>query len=176
MDPPEYRFQAVQDADQLSLAGEYDQALALYQEAILSDELDWWSPEKREYLLAVWRGADPGSPTLASDHDYRLFRIGCLLTIPDHSSSYSAGWISDARTVYDTLQAKFPEGQPGHIYAELATAFWDDFTATLDLSSACLKAMGFAISKRSEILPSLGSEHHGYQSQQYRPEDICPFR
>ena len=177
MDPPEYRFQAVQDADQLSLAGEYDQALALYQEAIFSDELDWWSPEKREYLLAVWRGTDPGTPTPAppittTDYfelaAYSRFRIIVL--------HIRRGWISDARTVYDTLQAKFPEGQPGHIYAELATAFWDDFTATLDLSSACWEAMGFAISKRSEILPSLGSEHHGYQSQQYRPEDICPFR
>ncbi len=127
--------------------------------------------------LAVWRGTDPGTPTPAppittTDYfelaAYSQFRIIVL--------HIRRGWISDARTVYDTLQAKFPEGQPGHIYAELATAFWDDFTATLDLSSACWEAMGFAISKRSEILPSLGSEHHGYQSQQYRPEDICPFR
>jgi hypothetical protein len=49
-DPPQYRFQAVQDGDRASLAGEYDKAIAYYQQAIFSNELDWWSAERRQFI------------------------------------------------------------------------------------------------------------------------------
>ena len=50
---PFYRFQAIQDADAAVLAGKYDKALQLYQEAISNQDLEWWSVERREYEQAV---------------------------------------------------------------------------------------------------------------------------
>jgi len=41
---PEYRFQAVQDGDRAMLAGRYEDAWVLFQTAIFSDTLEWWSP------------------------------------------------------------------------------------------------------------------------------------
>ena len=47
--PPEYRFQAIQDADEYTVHQQYEQALDLYQDAIFNKELEWWSPERQEH-------------------------------------------------------------------------------------------------------------------------------
>ena len=53
---PEYRFQAIQDADSYVLVGRYDKAMSLYHDAIFNKELDWWSKEKMGYLMNVQAG------------------------------------------------------------------------------------------------------------------------
>jgi len=40
-EPPQYRFQAIQDGDFKALLRQYDDALLLYQNAIFSKKLDW---------------------------------------------------------------------------------------------------------------------------------------
>ncbi len=47
--PPEYRFQAVNDADRQFLLGNYERALELYREVIFSDKLDFWSEKRKIY-------------------------------------------------------------------------------------------------------------------------------
>jgi len=53
---PEYRFQAIQDADQYVLSGEYDQALTLYQDTIINNKLDWWSIDRKNYEAGLLLG------------------------------------------------------------------------------------------------------------------------
>jgi hypothetical protein len=62
------------------------------------------------------------------------------------------GYLSDAQTVYGTLQEKFPAGEVGHAQAEMATAFWDEYQATKDMALACGKAIEYAGAHPAEIL------------------------
>ncbi|HKZ70229.1 MAG TPA: hypothetical protein VJ020_09120 [Anaerolineales bacterium] len=177
---PQYRFQAVQDADQATLGREYDTALDLYQEAIFRDELEWWSPERRAYEQALWDASwhfevptptplpfptpDPNEyPNLAAYARYRIILLHIL-----------RGYLPEATIVYETLQEKFPAGQPGHEFAEMATEFWIDYQTSQDIGQACNQAVEYARS-HSEILTYLGSDYHGWQSHEYTPEDVCPF-
>ena len=184
--PPQYRFQAVQDGDRAALAGDYDEALDYYQQAIFSDKLEWWSEERRRYLQDTYY--DTGGtliPSPAPDSNeypniaaYSRFRIMLLHIL--------RGWLPEAQTVYDTLQEKFPDGQSGHAYAEMATAFWEEYMISQDVGLACGKAISFAEVHQSEILVYLGNVRdiwningpffHGWQSLEYGPQDICPFK
>lgn len=176
--PPEYRFQAVQDGDRAALAGEYVQALDLYQQAIFSDQLDWWSLDRYRYELNTYGTEGVTRPTpkpsllpdpLEYPHlaAYARFRILLLHLL--------RGYLPEAQTVYDTLQVKFPVGQPGHAFAETAQAFWEDYQASQDIGQACGKAVDYAAA-HEDILAYLGSYYHGWQSRIYKPEDVCPFK
>ncbi|MFZ6027977.1 MAG: hypothetical protein ACOYYS_09690 [Chloroflexota bacterium] len=178
VEKPTYRFQAVQDADMYFYAGRYDVALDLYQQAVFSDQLDWWSPERAMAL----RMQDPYGPTPeippttmpADPNDYynlaaySRFRIALLHWVQGHKP--------EAETVYNQLQESFPAGQPGSAYAELASAFWDAYQATGELSAACSQAIAYAAEHTDAILLPLGSWDHGFQSFFYQPEDICPLQ
>jgi len=61
IEPPQYRFQAVQDGDLYTLFRQYDKALNLYRQAILNDKLEWWSAERSEYNNLI-RYLDSGYP------------------------------------------------------------------------------------------------------------------
>ncbi len=182
--PPEYRFQAIQDGDRASLAGNYEKALDFYQQTVFSDKLDWWSLERRFYEVQISLPALSETPTppatLAPDPleypnlaAYARFRIMLLHLL--------RGYLPEAKTVYDTLQEKFPAGQPGHAYAEMAAAFWDEYQASQSMSLACAKAVEYAAAHPVEILAYLGNgdyaiAYFGEQSLDYQPEDVCPFR
>jgi len=56
---PNYRFQAIQDADQFVLNGQINVALSLYQDAIFSDNLSWWSPQRQQYFIVMDPWRDP---------------------------------------------------------------------------------------------------------------------
>jgi hypothetical protein len=68
-----------------------------------------------------------------------------------------------------------PSGQPGHAYAEMAQAFWDEYQSSRNLGSSCGKAVAYATA-HPDILIYLGSDYHGTQSLWYQPADICPFK
>lgn len=76
---------------------------------------------------------------------------------------------------YVNLQAKFPAGQPGYAYAEMAQAFWEDYQASQDIGQACGKAVAYATA-HADSLTYLGSDYHGLQSHIYKPDDVCPFK
>jgi hypothetical protein len=52
-DPPQYRFQAIQDGDREMIFEHYSKALIAYQGAIFNNKLDLWSKEKWLYLCRV---------------------------------------------------------------------------------------------------------------------------
>ncbi len=178
--PPEYRFQAIQDGDRATLAGDYARALDLYQQAIFSDKLDWWSHDRRRYEVDAGGYKPTPIPSLSPDPAeypmlaaYARYRIMLLHTV--------RGYLSDAEIVYKTLQDKFPQGQVGHAYAEMATAFWDEFRLSKNLEQACAKAVEYATLHPVDVLSYLGNSEYstpyfGDQSLKYTPEDVCPFR
>jgi hypothetical protein len=176
---PEYRFQAVQDGDRATQAGDYDLALTFYQDAIFSDQLEGWSPERHEFIRSVFFGSFTNQPTpippLPNPGEY------------DHLAAYSRyrimllhltrGWLSDAKVVYDTLQKKYPEGTVGHIYAVLAEDVWTEFALSNDLKKACEKGLAFASENPRISFFIGGSGFPGNNGIDYgmEPEMICPF-
>ena len=174
---PEYRFQAVQDGDRLTLRHNYEQALELYQSVIFSDRLKEWSPDMHNYELGILDAninslptptlpaPDPAEyPLLAAYAYYRMVILHIHL-----------GQMDAASTQYTTLQDKFPAGNPGHPYAEMASAFWNAYQSTGKMYPACAAAIAYA-DAHPEILVPLGSDYHGAQSHLYTPADVCPFR
>jgi hypothetical protein len=177
---PEYRFQAIQDADLAASYQNYEQAQELYQQAIFSDTLEWWSPERRDYIRNLWYSQysemplttmiPPGPDPAEMDYlaAYARYRIMLLHVV--------RGWKSDALVVYNTLQEKFPENSNGHIYAQMAHAFWADYVSSGNIGQACGKAIELAMLNEEEATRYIGSNYHGWQSLQYQPKDLCPFK
>lgn len=181
---PEFRFQAVQDGDRATLVSEYTQALDLYQQTIFSDKLDWWSEERWSYEVRLFAARGDNTPTPmptpipdSSDYynlsAYARFRIMLL--------HVARGFIPEAEIVINTLKEKYPQGQPGYPYAEMATSFWDEYQISSNLGQACDKAVEYATLHPVEILAYLGNgeyarTYYGNQSLEYKPEDVCPFR
>jgi hypothetical protein len=175
---PEFRFQAIQDGDLAVSQNEFDKALPLYQDAIFSEKLKDYSAEIRKNLQDNWMsqvgGVRPTPTPYPSDPTeyprlaaYAYYRIMLLYIM--------RGYESDAGTIYNTLQQKFSNDQYGRPYVEMATAFWDAYRSSRKMYDGCAAAIQYA-AEHPEILIPLGSDYHGWQSRQYKPEDVCPFR
>jgi hypothetical protein len=174
MTRPEYRFQVIQDGDQMLWTNNYTLAVSLYQTAIFSDTLEWWSPERLQFLQAVWDSSYSGDATpippnpnpneyyqLAAYSRFRLMQIYLL-----------QGYEADAKTVFETLQAKFPKSNAGYPYAEMAALFWNEYQTSHDIAIACKPAQKY-VEAHPEILTPLGSDYHGWQSHNYKAVDVC---
>lgn len=179
---PQYRFQAVQDGDRATLHGDYQKALEYYNQTIVDNQLEWWTPERQAYEEATHSFPDVVTPTPSP------------LPVPDpaerpHLAAYAQyrimllyirqGMQTEAQEAYDILQKNFPNAKPGYIYTEMAAAFWAEYQSTSDIGQACSKAVMYAATHQSEILTYLGNtwenHYHGWQSLDYQPKDICPF-
>lgn len=172
--PPNFRFEAIQDGDTETIRRDYDSALKSYQAAIFDDKLKSWTQE-------VWRD-------LSQNQDSQILSYPHIEKMPfnqdeyDQLSAYARyrimiiylkqGWDSDAKTVYETLVEKYPQGNLGYPYAELATEFWNEYQSSHDLTFSCDQAITYA-TQHTEILEPLGS--HGLFDKHYEPDSICPF-
>ena len=165
IDPPIFRFQAVQDADRLFLIGEYDRALKLYQDVIFSDKLEWWSPEKmvfiRDSYFAKANGDATPIPPQSNNDEYLSLSAYARFRILLHH--ISRGWISDANTAYTTLIENFPKGTTGYQFADMATILWSEYEKTNSLEQSCLPVIDY-VKSYPEILSPLGNDEHGFQS------------
>ena len=191
-DLPLFRFQAVHDGDWAFLRGEYDQAIKFYQLAIKDDDLYWYTEARRYFLLIN----DPGwnSPTATPVNPiidpaeypnltaYSYFRM--ML------AEIKKGYPTHAQTIYDWMQANFMADMPGHVYAELATLFWNEYQKSGDFASSCSLTYGYASMHPEEVFRYLTTQivinkklitwpdpiHFGYQSAEleYSPVMICP--
>jgi hypothetical protein len=172
---PQFRFQAIQDADQETTNFQYERALALYQDAIFSGELAPWSFEQFIYSKNnLWTDSTAITPTPVPDITeyprlaaYAYYRIILVHFVQNHES--------DAGTVYNTLQKKFGNDPYARPYVEMATAFWNAYQSTHKMYDGCAAAIQYA-AEHPEILIPLGSDYHGAQSHTYVPADVCPFR
>ena len=175
---PEFRFQAIQDGDLATNQFEFDKALSLYQDAIFSDKLKYYSADIRKNLQDNWMAQvgnvrptpTPYPPDLTEYPRlavYAYYRIILLHLVQGHES--------DATTVYNTLQQKFGNDQYGHPFVEMATAFWEAYQSMHKMYDGCAAAIQYT-AEHPEILTPLGSDYHGWQSHIYVPADVCPFR
>ena len=174
---PEYRFQALQDADLSVSEADYAAALANYLAVINDDTLDWWSPTKKDNWIANsetrWTN-DPTPTPLPGDGGlertqlsaYAYFRLALLHLLQ--------GQPAEAQAAYDTLQAQYAASAAGRPYAELGAAFWSAYTADQSIPSGCAAAQAYA-AVHPDLLTPLGSAYHGWQSPTYTPAMICPF-
>ncbi len=154
MDPPEYRFQAVQDADRFFLLREYDHAIRFYQDVISGKELEWWSPERMEFFSKLFDAKANRQPT--------------PIPPPEDLTEYPR------LVAYAALSQQHPSGTEGHPYVVLAERFHAEFRSSGDPISACKSVVEYATAD-AEILAPLGDKRHGMQSHMYFPEDFCPF-
>ena len=177
--PAEYRFQAVQDGDYATLKGQYDKALNLYQQVIFSDALEWWSDARGKNNIAQaeasWNALP--TPTLPAPDlterenlsAYAYYRIMVLKVLQ--------GDMAQAQNTFRTLQATFPTGKPGAVYAELAAAFWNTYKATSNVENSCQAAIAYANANTNAVLHYIGEQnYHPWPSLDYQPDDICPFK
>jgi hypothetical protein len=178
-DPAEFRFQTIQDADYAAKRGRYAKALDLYQDVIFNNKLEWWSQKRSAETLEKFQNEgvdtqnakpadgtpDPTEyPRLAAYAYYRMVILHTYL-----------GEMDAAKVKYATLQEKFPAGNPGHPYVEMATDFRNAYKVNGTMYDACAAAIAYA-DAHPEILTPLGSDYHGAQSHTYIPADVCPFR
>lgn len=176
--PPEFRFQAVQDGDLATNQEEYDTAFDLYQQAIFSDKLKDYSPQIRKNLQEVWMAdiaGDKPSPTSPPTDPTEYPRLAAYAYYRMIVLHIHLGETEDATVKYSTLQEKFPAGNPGHPYVEMASVFWDTYQSSKNMTTACGAAIQYA-AEHLNILTVLGSDYHGQQNHIYTPADICPFR
>lgn len=175
--PPQFRFQAVQDADYATLDGDYSRALELYQQVIFDNDLDWWSIDKAEQwsesaILKIQGVATPTPlPIDTTERSiltaYAYYRI-MLLNILN-------GVQSEAESAYKTLVNEYEAGDPGYAFVELATSFWTEFDLSRDIQQACSRAIKYTEAHQESTIRYLGTGYHGRQSHQYKPRDVCPF-
>ncbi|HEX6270897.1 MAG TPA: hypothetical protein VFZ43_11715 [Anaerolineales bacterium] len=177
--PPQYRFQAIQDGDWQVRYGDYVAALSLYQEAIFNEQLEWWSPERKDYenyvYISQYEGKPIVSPTPIPDTTeyprlaaYAYFRIMLLHLVQEHEA--------DAVTIYNTLQEKFGNDQYGRPYVEMATVFWEAYQSTHRIYDGCAAAIQYTVEHPEILTPLGGGWYYGSQSHTYVPADVCPFR
>jgi hypothetical protein len=176
MDPPKYRFQAVQDADRFFLMGDYSLAEGVYQAVVSSNQLDWWTPERVRFLLDESFAKAAGRPTpvppeedeteypkLAAYAGYRLILLNAV-----------RGDIGSVEGLYADLLKDHPYGSDGYPYVILADRFLENYRATGDPARACEQVVKYIQSVEGLLAP-LGDSNHGGQSHIYEAADLCPF-
>jgi hypothetical protein len=172
LDPAVYYIHVVYDADDASLAGEYERAMSLYLQLIFDDKLRGWGtnfektevyepPEERQRLSA-----------------YATYRIMLLHVL----------WGNEAEAQRDleTLHEYFPVDNPHYPFTEMASVFMDTYQTTRELGTACVETSKFATSAvysgrdtywhEFNLLSMLGVSYYGWYNRDYSPVDICPFQ
>lgn len=185
---PKYRFQAVQDADYALFDKDYTKALSLYNDVIFDKNLEWWSTDRYLHESLVTQAEYLSSPTPTplppnnSEYEYlSAYARYRILTIYTNLEQ-----LSEAQNMYETIQKEYPDGQEGHVIAELATIFWNEYIISGNLYNACSNAISFAAPNAFEIFNYVGLvktekeydwTYHGWQKERdYKIEDICPFK
>jgi hypothetical protein len=170
--PPVYRFQAIQDADRFFFMGEYDKALAAYQNVIFSNSLEWWSEEKMMMLRLLQDVAHPTLPAPDTNEYLKLVAYAKYRILLYH---LAVGQNNEASITYKTLLEKNPTGSAGYPYSAMATLLWNEYQKTQSLEASCLPVIEY-VKFHSGVLDALGNRLHGLQSHEYTPNDICPFK
>ena len=178
IDPPQYRFQAIQDGDRMSTMGRYEEALALYQMAISSDKLYAWSQEAYLQQINNWTDGKPTETPVVKRADeyqqivaYAYYRIMLLYLVQ--------GNISKAENTYYHIMQHEYSSQP--LSGKIAVEFWEEYQSTKSLGQACQMVIETVAEEQEDFFRYIGNldnGHNGFgdQSHNYLPEDVCPFQ
>ncbi len=128
-DIPQYRFQAIQDADRETLYGNTETALKLYQDAIFAGNLDWWSADKKLFTDEIIRNhfqnptPTPSTPPTEAPAEYpRLAAYAYYRILLLHLVQ---GREAEAASTYQSLYETFGSDPYAAPYVEMASAFWE---------------------------------------------------
>jgi hypothetical protein len=150
---PIYRFQRSADGDLAFALNQLDIALNAYQDVLFDANLfgrDQYLPH-----LEYCRGIGPAVDASLIENEreqldaYSRWRILLINTL---RGSHDA-----MQVVYQNLQDKFPNGKPGHAYAEIASKFWVKYSTTQNIQEACTTANLEA--KSQKLYPSHKAEN-----------------
>ncbi len=170
LSPAVLKLHAVHDGDIAALQSNYNEALNSYWRAINDTSLEPWNADRLEYNYlwsTPWPSPDPEQGKRVEA--YARFRI--IVT------NYLLGRVEQAEAQYQVIQDIHPAGDPGHPYAQMATAFYDayhDFSGSIKIG--CNAARAYATHNESEILRPFSSMVYGQVNILYDAEDICPFQ
>jgi hypothetical protein len=173
---PEFRFQALHDADRFTLVEDINSAMKFYELVVSDKKLQPYSRELSEHMkwlfenplslgVATQPHPDPTEyPSLATYAYYRIMLIHLM-----------QGQEAEAASTYQTLLSTFGADPYAAPYVEMASAFWEAYQSTQRMYDGCAAAIQYAV-EHPEILIPLGSDYHGWQAKIYEPADVCPFR
>jgi hypothetical protein len=178
---PYYRFQAVQDGDAETLAGDYPKALDLYQEVIFDKSLEWFTSERNlhQYWVYMAKRFQPqptptASPNMKPDPNeypnlaaYALYRIMLLHVLQNN--------MPDAELTLNTLQKEYPFDKPGGYFSQMAFIFWKEYQTSRNIQQACSVTISYAAQYPDRLI-YLGDSERGMQHIEYTPGSVCPFK
>ncbi len=146
LNPPRFRIQVIQQADEQFGAGNTSEAIALYNLAVDSPGLENWYPDDEAALQSYAR--------------YRLMLAYAFMDDPRLLANYQA------------ILASAPDPAAAPVYVAMTDAFWNAFQVTQNMNSSCLEVQA-VISARPEAANLLN--RYGTRSPTYTPGDLCPF-
>jgi tetratricopeptide (TPR) repeat protein len=182
LDPPEYRFQAVQDGDLETWRGNYAGAIKLYRQALEDKSLKGWSIDRYrqqgERIQATYEVSPVPTQYPSDPNEYAVLSayIHYRFLLIDSAQ----GNLDQARADLASFQKEVQPGQPGYDYLTLASVFWSTYQDAHDLATACIKTRQYANDHREAILEPINDAWHGWQSPGHTGEPteeqvICPF-
>jgi tetratricopeptide (TPR) repeat protein len=173
LSPPHYRIQALQDGDEYSLGGDYDNALASYWRVIEDDSLDWWSPSRRQYnMVSIGNQTPIPTPVIDTNERIRLSAYAYYRIMLIH---VVRGEMEQAGMIFDRLQTEITDA--GFHFKVLATVFWNEYTKTHQMESSCQRAIEYVRKNPKDTIDKLdGYYYYIISNHTYVPEDVCPFK
>lgn len=147
-----FRIHVLNDADAAAQAGDYPQALLLYQRVIHDTTLqDWMNPAKEQ--------ADLGA--------YARFKIYAIYTV--------RGLSDFSQIALNDLTVSVSEGTPQYVFVEMALAFQRAFTDE-GAAAGCAAVQALASASPESALIPFGPQVFGYGNSELTPEIVCPWK
>jgi hypothetical protein len=176
--PPIYRYEAVQDGDRFTMAGDYKLALHSYQLVIEDEQLDWWTVKRGLYIYChqtdlCAEDLISGLPPIEDVNERPI--LGAYATFRSMLVQLLQNDETAAEWTYHKAGWNYPPGNPGHVITGMADVFWSEYQSTKSIPAACEKAVAY-MDEHQEILTYLTGSTNSLQSIQYEPFDTCPFK
>lgn len=151
-----YPIHYLNDGDALLQAGDADGAITRYQRVLGNPNPQTWSVMTPEGELIS------SADEIRALQAYARYRMMLAYIISGDRAS--------AQAMYDNLIAGYAPEVNGAQFATMATLFWDNYTATGSVSSACTAVTDSTTQNPNTfwILNQYGYENHNYQ-----PAELC---
>jgi len=150
LDPTDILYLRVTEADALFMAGMYDKALAVFQEALNDPTLRTW----KEPSMMV-------APEREELHAYILFLMGLSSFGVSGPNQQGVDYIQQAVDEYG-----------GYLHGDMAAAFLASFLPDENVSAACAAVEGF-VTDNLNLFEAFWD--YGYANPTFSADTVCPF-